>query len=205
MTDGAAGARPYQMTARKAAVEQTRESILAAAATLWLETSYDEVTLDAVAERAGVTRQTVLRHFRSKEGLVAGVADWAAPREAARRQARPGDAAGAVRSLVARYEEMGDANLRMLQLEDRVEAIGRMLATGRSAHRDWLESVFGAALPRRGSRARARALDSLHAATDVTVWKLLRRDLDRSVEATQEAMQQLVDGVLRGLGRQEET
>lgn len=184
------------MKARKEAVQRTRESILEAAATLWLETSYDEVTLDGVADRAGVSRQTVIRHFDSKEGLVAGVAAWAAPREAAARSATPGDIEGAIGSLLDRYEEMGEANVRMLQLEERVDAIAEMLANGRAEHRAWLEEMFSPWLPRRGSKARERTLDALHAATDVTIWKLLRRDLARSRSETEAIVRSLVTGLL---------
>lgn len=191
-----AGSRPYRMRARKAAVQHTRERILEAAAGLWLEQSYDEVTLDAVADRAGVTRQTVIRHFGSKDGLVVGVAAWAAPRETAERSAEPGDIDGAISVLVSRYEEMGDANVRMLQLEDRIDTIGVMLRRGRESHRAWLEEVFGPVLPRRGSRRREELVDALYAATDVTVWKLLRRDLGRSVEQTEALVRRLVGGLL---------
>lgn len=195
--------RQYRMQARQASVDQTRERILEAAAALWLEDSYDDVTLDAVAARAGVTRQTVIRHFGSKEGLVEGVAAWAAPREAAERRAEPGDVDGAVAALVGRYEVMGIANLRMLQLEDRIDTIARMLDVGRTAHRAWLAEVFDPLLPRAGTKAWSSKLDALHAATDVTAWKLLRHDLRRTERQTVAVMRKLVEGVLGGEQRRE--
>ena len=55
--------RPYRMQARLDAVAETRERILGAAHGLWLARPYDQVTIGAVAEAAGVSRQTVIRQF----------------------------------------------------------------------------------------------------------------------------------------------
>ncbi|HMK97700.1 MAG TPA: helix-turn-helix domain-containing protein, partial [Acidimicrobiales bacterium] len=111
--------RVYHMTARKDAVDRAREAMLRATFALWLERPYDEVTLEAVAELAGVSRQTLLRHFGSKEALVVAVVDWAGPEEDAARRAEPGDVATGLRRLVDRYETTGDANVRLLELEGR--------------------------------------------------------------------------------------
>jgi AcrR family transcriptional regulator len=49
----------------------TRDRILAAAAALYYEQGIHAVSVDAVAERAGVTKRTLYYHFRSKGDLVA--------------------------------------------------------------------------------------------------------------------------------------
>src|SRR5262245_51032632 len=110
------------MDARADAVEKTRESILHAAYVLWLAHHFDDVSLEQVAERAGVTKQTVIRQFGSKDQLAYAVVDWQRPREEASRVCEPGDVAGAVEIVVERYEKMGDANVRVLELEHRVPA-----------------------------------------------------------------------------------
>ena len=51
--------RPWQTT-------QTRENIVAAAQALFRRQGYDATTLEGIAERAGVHKQTVLRHFNGK-------------------------------------------------------------------------------------------------------------------------------------------
>jgi AcrR family transcriptional regulator len=204
-TGGPARKRPYRMAARRDAVERTREQVLEAAYSLWLGRPYDQVTLDAIAEAAGVARQTVHRQFGSKDELMAAVADWRRPKEeAASRSPEPGDAAGAVRVQVDRYESMGDAIVRFLELEGRVEAIDHVLRTGRAAHRAEIEHAFGPYLPGRGSEQRERAVLALYAATDVMVWKLLRRDFGRSRDDTEAVIGQLVEGVLRTLPAPEE-
>jgi AcrR family transcriptional regulator len=49
---------------------ETRSSIAAAAARLFAQHGFREVTVDAVARQAGVSRQTVFNHFAVKEELV---------------------------------------------------------------------------------------------------------------------------------------
>lgn len=188
------------MTARREAVEQTRERILAAAFDLWLGRPYDQVTLDAVAEAAEVSRQTVHRQFGSKDDLLVAVIDWRAPQEAeADDSVVPGDVAGAVAQHVSRYEQMGDAVARFLQMEGRVEAVDRLLEHGRRAHRAWLERVFHDQLRPLDPAGREQAVLALYAASDVTVWKLLRRDHGCSRPQTEAIIRRLVDGVLRTL------
>src|SRR5437764_2573263 len=59
--------RLYRMVARAEAAEATRLRILDAARQLFADLLYDQVSLNAVAARAGVTVQTVIRRFTSKE------------------------------------------------------------------------------------------------------------------------------------------
>jgi AcrR family transcriptional regulator len=69
-----------------------------------------------VASRAGVSVQTVIRRFGGKEGLLAAAVDREASRVSGRRdEARTGDVAGAVKVLVAHYEELGDRVLKLLE------------------------------------------------------------------------------------------
>lgn len=48
----------------------TRERLIAAAFDLFAENGFDASTVDDVAERAGVSRTTFFRHFRSKEDAI---------------------------------------------------------------------------------------------------------------------------------------
>ncbi|HEX6339374.1 MAG TPA: TetR family transcriptional regulator, partial [Jiangellaceae bacterium] len=58
-----AAKRPYRMRARAASTAETGERILRAVLDLHLERFHDQITLEDVADRAGVTVQTVLRRF----------------------------------------------------------------------------------------------------------------------------------------------
>ena len=181
--------RPYKMTARAEATAATRDAILGAATEQFLDRWFDEVTLAGVAEQAGVSTQTVVNHFGSKEGLLEATVARIGP-ERARRSA-DGDP---VERVVADYEHGGDATIRMLALEERVPALAAFLAAGRAGHRAWVQEAFADRLPA-GGPEREQAIAVHVAATDIYVWKLLRRDMGMSREDTIEAMRRLVDGL----------
>jgi len=189
----ASGRRAYRMQSRMNAVAATRERILGAAYAQWSERPYDQVSLQSVADAAQVSRQTVARQFGTKDELALAVVDWQRPREEALRATEPGDVDSAIERLVDRYEEMGDANVRVLGLEGRVPAIDHLLDVSRAGHREWIERTLvpGTATPESDDLVLA-----LYAATDVTVWKLLRRDLGQSRASTEGIIHRLVRGVL---------
>jgi AcrR family transcriptional regulator len=187
--------RPYSMTNRSARAEATRRRIAEGAAALFIDRRYADVTLADIADAAGVSHQTVLNHYETKAGVVAGVAELLAEQTFVARAAEPGDTAGAVHALVGEYERMGDANVRWAVEE--LEEIRPFMDQARAGHQRWLAEVFGASLPT-GRTARRRAVNALHAATDVYVWKLLRRDLGLGRAETEKTMIALVEGVLRG-------
>jgi AcrR family transcriptional regulator len=65
--------RQYDMQARGQAQAAIRERAVAAACTLLATPAYHELTLEAVAAGAGVTRVTVYNHFGSRRGLLLAV------------------------------------------------------------------------------------------------------------------------------------
>jgi len=175
-----AAARTYRMSARAEGVAQTRERLAAVAREHFVERPYDEVTLAEIARQAGVTTQTLLNHFSSKEGLLLALADsFTAEVDGLRGDPQPGDVPAAVRGLMRQYERYGDANVRMAVLADRIPAIGELVERGRTNHLAWIERVFGHQLPTERV-ARRRAAAQVYAATDVFTWRLLRRELKHS-------------------------
>ncbi|GAB7190672.1 hypothetical protein NUM3379_13780 [Kineococcus sp. NUM-3379] len=194
--------RPYRMDRRARSVEETRRRILSAARTAFLAEPYDGVRLADVAATAGVSQQTLLNHFTSKENLfVAVLGVLGAEIEAARSPVPPGDTDAAVAELVREYEEFGDANVRFVLVAERMPAVlGDALAGARAAHARWLEDVFGGELPQ-DPLPRRRALAALYAATDVGTWKLLRRDLGHSRTETAAAVRLAVGAVLTAARR----
>jgi AcrR family transcriptional regulator len=173
-----AATRPYRQVARAAAAEQTRARILDALAEAIERTWIDEVTLDEIAAKAGTTRQTVIRLYGGKEGLLAAVAERIGQQVVLRRALPPGPLARAVAHAVARdYEVSGDMVLRLLAQEGRYPIMTTLLDIGRRWHREWVETTCAAALAARLPAARRRLLDQLVVVTDVYTWKLLRRDM----------------------------
>jgi AcrR family transcriptional regulator len=186
------------MRARADAAARTAREIQAAAVDLWRERSMDDITLQAIADRAGVTVQTVIRRFGSKEGVFSACIEEDAAGIVRDRDAAPvGDVARALDVLLTHYERDGDAVLRTLALEDRVKAAEALAAAGRAGHRAWCARVFAPFLPDAAADADAHRtrLDAFVAATDLFLWKLLRRDLGRSAAEAKQVIRALVDGL----------
>lgn len=62
--------RAYDATKRRADALGRREAVLAAARELFLQDGFAATTVASVAERAGVSHETVYKNFGSKPGLV---------------------------------------------------------------------------------------------------------------------------------------
>jgi AcrR family transcriptional regulator len=178
------------MRARAESVAQTREQILEAALTVWDERVSSAIGLAEVAQRAGVTVRTVLRHFGTREGLFDALVEFARAQVVEEREAPVGDTAAATRVIVEHYERRVDRVLRMLE-EERVDAqMATHVAEGRRLHREWVREVFAPQLARAADPKTLE--DLLVVATDVYTYKLLRRDAGLSRARTQERMHTMI-------------
>jgi AcrR family transcriptional regulator len=173
--------RTYHQTARAAAADTLRRRVVAAFKDLLLARWIDEITLDEVAASAGTTRQSVIRLFGGKEGLLEAVLDFLRA-EAAPRTSMPADASAraAVETLIAHYESVGDMVVRFLAQEERHSALRPLLAQGRHEHRTWVAERFGSTQSGLSELERERQITRLIVATDIYTWKLLRRDFGKS-------------------------
>jgi AcrR family transcriptional regulator len=184
------------MVARAEGMVDTRERIVQAALKLALEQAYEDVTLAAIAEAAGVSHQTVLNHFASKENVAAAAGDMLDRQtRAARDKARPDDHPRAIAILVGEYERFGDAAARWAMASERLGSLAPLLDRARAGHQAWLDRIFSDLLPK-APAARRHAIHALHAATDVYTWKLLRRDLQLPRVDTERIILELVYGIL---------
>jgi AcrR family transcriptional regulator len=187
--------RPYKQVARAEAQQRTRDALLEAADEEFVKDGLT-TSLESLAARAGVTKQTVLRHFGSKEGLIDAVLRRTS--EIVRRenvQASPGDIQEAVSSLMRHYERYGDVVMLMLAEERRIPFVRRVANHGRDAHYEWVAQTFKPQLAGLRGDTRERRLAQLVAVCDVYVWKLLRRDLQLSVTETEAAVIELIEGL----------
>jgi AcrR family transcriptional regulator len=186
--------RSYRMRARAESTTRTRERILDAVIALSEERLSLEIVLDDVAARAGVSVQTVLRHFGSRQGLFEQTQARRLARVRAERATPVGDAAAAVRTIVAFYDRLGEWSLR-LQAQEHSDPLSRQtVQLGRRVHRDWVEEVFAPQLA--GRRDGEELVDLLVVATDVLTWKILRRDRGMDRFTTCNRMLRLVQAVL---------
>jgi AcrR family transcriptional regulator len=189
--------RPYRMKARGEATAATRERILLAAEAAFDELPFSEITLAWVAERAGVSVQTVIRHFGGKEALFVATLQHTAVRMGGDRDFSPGAEPKEVVGVLAdHYEEFGDRVLRALGQEGQVPALGLLVELGRTYHVEWCKRAFQAGLKGLRGARRERRLAQLTAVTDIYVWKVLRRDRGLGPKQTKLAMLELVETLL---------
>lgn len=192
--------RTYSMTRRARTVEQTRTRVLDATVALHAERLSADIALDDVAGRAGVSVQTVLRHFGSRAGLVDAAFEHARRSVVEERQAPVGDLNAAVRVLVDHYEARGDGVLVLLAQERTEELVHRITDGGRTLHRAWVEEVFAPHLSQDPDPE--ELTDLLVVATDVYAWKLLRRDRGLSRDRTESRIRHLVGALVDTRTRQ---
>ena len=160
---------------------------------LFTEKPYDDVSLEEVAERAGITKRTVQRRFQSKEQLFVVAMNRAVDEMQRQRASAPiGDVAGAVANVVEHYERWGANRLRLLSQEGRIAVISETVEGGRAYHWAWVERTFAHLLAELRGGARKRRIAALVALTDVYTWKLLRLDLGLSRSETQRTLVEMI-------------
>jgi AcrR family transcriptional regulator len=182
--------RTYTMSARAEAVERTRRRIVDALVTLAGERPFSDISLDDIAFAAGVSVQTVLRQFGSKDGLLRVAMDVAMQDVVESRRTPSGDVDSAVRTIVDHYEDRGRASLLLLGQEGYDDVARRATTLGKRVHREWAKEAFAPATDD------VAVLDLLVVATDVYTWKLLRLDRRLSRATTERRMHHLVTAVL---------
>ena len=184
--------RRYTQTVRAVSAQATGKQILDAFLARLMTQWFDEITLDSIAEDAGVTVQTILRRFGGKEGLLENAVKILAVQIRARRGPATADIESLVHRVIEDYETTGDAVIGLLALEPRHPALKEVLDFGRGEHRQWTSMAFAEVLGKFDAAARNAALDALVVVMDVYTWKLLRRDMRRSVAATATVMKKLI-------------
>lgn len=185
--------RPYQMTNRAvSAAETTRRILISTVDEFWASPTPD-LRLEAIAGRAKVTVQTILRQFGSKENLLLEATKFENERVQSLRNPEVAlDLESAVHQLVTHYEIMGDRVLRMLAEEFQLPSLAQIVETGRKLHRKWCRDVFASTLNTLPNTRRNIRLAQLVAICDVYTWKLLRRDSGLSRKATEQALVEIL-------------
>jgi AcrR family transcriptional regulator len=186
--------RSYTMQVRAEAAANTRKRILDAVNALSAERLSLEIVLADVADRAGVSVQTVLRHFGGRQNLFEQAQARRVAQVRVERATPAGDAASAIRTIVAFYDRQGEWSLRLQAQEHSDEPSRKRVALGRRLHREWVEEAFAPQLA--GRRDREEMVDLLVIATDLLTWKILRRDSGMDVSTTCKRMLRLVRAIL---------
>jgi AcrR family transcriptional regulator len=175
-----ASSRTYTKVARAEAEEHTRTALIAAADEAFLSEPWERASLDSIAKRAGVTKQTLLRHFGSKDGLLEQMLRLAIAQVEEQRLSTPtDDIPGAVDNLLDHYEERGGRAMRSTNL-DVGGPLAEIAQVARQFHYDWIDHAFGRWLAPASSTERARLRAALIAICDVQSWWILTHDLGLS-------------------------
>ena len=175
------GTRPYRLRKRADSMEATRRRITEAAVDLHGSVGPARTTISAIAERAGVQRQTVYRHFPTEDDLFAACSQmhyeadrWPDP-DRWRAIADPAERlAAALDELYAYYERNDSIWTNVLRDETLVESV----ATTMKGFWAWLDDAadaLAAGWGARGGRARVLRAAARHA-VDFRTWRSLSRD-----------------------------
>jgi AcrR family transcriptional regulator len=193
----AAATRPYRQRRRAAAAEANTERIIRAALDLFAERPFEQITLNAVAERAGVGVQTVIRRVQTKDGLARAAHAWVAPQVIAERGEPVTDDPQAVAAGLARhYERWGELTDRTLRQADVSPALAENAEAGRRGHREWIATAFVRPLAACAPERRHELLARLSAVCGVELWLVLRRDNALTVDEARRAVADLIEATL---------
>jgi AcrR family transcriptional regulator len=195
---GRPSARSYRQALRASQTDaNTRRIVDATLALIASAPRVSQITLEDIARQSGLTVRTILRRFGSRDrALEAGFMRLKEEFGRLRVPTPAGDLEAAVQSLVDQYEQIGALNIRALEQEHDLPLLHQTLEEARRYHREWLADVFAPNLGRLAGSERERRLTALYAATDIYLWKLLRRDLKCSRRQTEDTFRRLASGVL---------
>src|SRR4051794_27315539 len=100
--------RTYDGRLRASQVAERRGAIIDISVGLFMDQPYEDVTLQVVADAAGVALKTVVRQFGTKDALFLECVRCRKADEQASRRVDVGDVRGAAQVLARRYEQLGD-------------------------------------------------------------------------------------------------
>jgi AcrR family transcriptional regulator len=191
--------RPYRMRRRAELEEQTRRRITESTVALHEELGPARTSISAIAERAGVRRSTVYRHFPNEEALFAACSShwraanprpdlqaWAAIEDFAERTET------ALRELYAFYGRTEEMYASLLRDEPFVPIVQRLL---RYFH-DYLDTAQDILMADRGLRGRTggRTRAAIGHALAFPTWRSLTHEQGLAQDEAVALMCLLVEG-----------
>jgi AcrR family transcriptional regulator len=190
--------RPYKKVAREQSRQRTRDALLDAATDEFFAGNWLKVSLESLAAKAGVTKQTLLRHFGSKDGLAMQALMRGAAQIRDQRWKTPtDDVAGAVDNLLDHYETWGERSLRIGAWQQSDRPTQAMLSqTARQVHYEWVVHAFAPWLEALDGEARTRRRAALIAICDLQVWWILSHDLGLARDEVHAILTDLIERLL---------
>jgi AcrR family transcriptional regulator len=196
--------RPYKQVARAQAQQRTRDALLDAAIDEFYGDRWQKTSLEALAAQAGVTKQTLLRHFGSKDGLLLQALIRSASQVLDQRWSiDPGDIASAVENLLDHYEVWGERSLRIGAWQGGPAVLAQLSQMARRIHYDWVGYVFAPSLDALDEPERTRRRATLIVLCDVQSWWILSHDLGFDRAATKATLTGAIATLLTAGGREQ--
>lgn len=193
--------RKYNASVQAEIRALTHQRVLDGAAALFLEKWLDEMTLQDVAEKSGVTVQTLLRHFGSRDQLfITAIQEIDLGADGRRAEPQSGNVKEIVKAITDYYEEYGDGVLRCLAQEIRFPMLDIPLKKGRVQHRNWVKKVFAIYLTRLSGDERQDLEDQLYSLCEVYLWRIYRIDFKKSRAALEKAWFIQIKSVIESFG-----
>jgi AcrR family transcriptional regulator len=167
--------RSYTKVRRAAAEEETRERIVSAMVALHEEVGPARTTVSAIAERAGVERLTVYRHFPDEPSMLrACSAHWNASHPPPPVSVDGGDPLSVCRRMIVRLYAWYRSNAAMLAQIDRDAAKMPVVAEQMAPFRSYLDQIT-VQLDRAWPRRSARRAATIRHALEFSTWRSLDR------------------------------
>jgi AcrR family transcriptional regulator len=174
-----ANQRPYKQVARARAQQRTRDALLESATDEFFKGNWLEASLDSLSAKAGVTKQTLLRHFGSKDGLLMQAVARGASQVHDQRWSVPrGDIPGTVDNLLDHYEQWGERSMRIEAWQRGPTMLAMISRAARQFHYDWVEYAFEQWLRSLSGNVRKRRRAALIALCDLQTWWVFSHDLE---------------------------
>jgi AcrR family transcriptional regulator len=195
--------RTYRMSRRAELEDETRRRITESAVALHEQVGPAHTSISAIAERAGVRRSTVYRHFPDEESLVEAcsshwraanpppsLADWSAIADPAERDL------AALSDLYAFYRRTEGMYTSLLRDEMLVPNIARRLRD----FYDYLDAIRAVLMNGRGLRgnARRRTHAAIGHALAFPTWRSLTRDQEMTDAEAVHLMTRLIEAARGG-------
>jgi AcrR family transcriptional regulator len=169
--------RPYESARRREQAEETRRRVLEAASETFRERGWEGTSISSVAERAGVSEETVYARFGNKRALLGAAVERAVRGD----DSRPVPEQDAPRAVAAAADMDERIRLFASDISARLERAAPLVAAVSAASRS--EPELAELLDRLHSLRRANlavfasgeALDTVWALTSPELYELLRR------------------------------
>jgi AcrR family transcriptional regulator len=191
--------RPYDSSRRREQAEETRRRVLDAAAETFSERGWEGTSIAAVAQRAGVSEETVYARFGSKRALLGAAVERAVRGD----DSRPVPEQDAPRAVAATDDLDERIRLFVGDVSARLERAAPLVAAVSSASRsepelaELLERLHSTRRTNLAVFAAGKVLDTVWALTSPELYELLRRRRGWSQARYREWLVEMLGLVLR--------